>query len=335
MRRSPLFFAALLLFVISLFSCTDGLFRRRLASVSQTGMELGTYVKITIITAKKEQKEAQKTIDEAFRRIKELDRTFDYRKEGGQLWMFNRGSVFYKKNEEDLFSLLQYSLDIAEATDGFFDPTILPVVQVWGFDTESPRLPERYEIECALENVGYETVRVFDDRIEKPDSVKLDLSGVAKGRVVDLIREYLRNKGHGNFLIDAGGDIYVSGKNAHRRRWRIAIQDPENSSGFRGVIEKTDTAIVTSGDYERFFIEEGMRYSHLFNPKTGYPHSDLKSVTVLLYDTAFADAVATAVFAMGSERGYEFLIHNGIEGYIIYEDSEGEMTSKSTPDFWN
>ncbi len=106
-------------------------------------------------------------------------------------------------------------------------------------------------------------------------------------------------------------------------------------SGFRGVVEKTDTAVVTSGDYERFFIKDGVRYSHLFNPKTGYPYSDLKSVTVLLHDTAFADAVATAVFAMGSEKGYEFLIDNSMEGYLILVDTEGTVATRSTPDFWN
>ncbi|HUT65522.1 MAG TPA: FAD:protein FMN transferase [Spirochaetota bacterium] len=350
MRRAILILAAVFLTGISLLSYAAGLPekglprgglprgrlpRGRLTSVSHTGIELGTYVKIVIITKKSQEKEALETINEMFGRIEELDRTFDYRKEGGGLLRFNDGELLFRKNNEELFGLLEYSLDIARATDGFFDPTILPVVQAWGFDTDSPRLPAKHEITHALERVDYRAVRVLEGRIEKPGAVKLDLSGVAKGRIVDIIRDDLRNRGYGNFLIDAGGDVYVSGKNVHRRLWRIAIQDPVEKSGFRGIVEKTDTAVVTSGDYERFFIKDGVRYSHLFNPKTGYPYSDLKSVTVLLHDTAFADAVATAVFVMGSERGYEFLIENSMEGYFILVDAEGTVATRSTPDFWN
>jgi thiamine biosynthesis lipoprotein len=168
----------------------------------------------------------------------------------------------------------------------------------------------------------------------KPREVKLDLSGIAKGRIVDLIRDYIRSEGYENFLIDAGGDIYVSGRNSQRKLWRIAIQDPVKKTEYRGILEKKDTAIVTSGDYERFFIEDGKRYSHLFNPKTGYPVSNMKSVTILLPETAFADAVATAVFAMGSERGFNFLVEHEIEGYIIFDTEDGDIDSKSTMEFW-
>ena len=168
----------------------------------------------------------------------------------------------------------------------------------------------------------------------KPRGVKLDLSGIAKGRIVDLIRDYIKAEGYVNFLIDAGGDIYVSGKNSHRKPWRIAIQDPVKKTEYRGILEKKDTAIVTSGDYERFFIEDRHRYGHLFNPKTGYPSTDLKSVTVLLSETALADAVATAVFAMGSERGFSFLVKHEIEGYVIFNTEDGDIASKSTTDFW-
>ena len=330
MRRGHLLLAALLFTGASLVSC-----RGRLTAVSRTGIELGTYLKITIVTTRKQEKEANVMIEKSFQRIEQLDQTFDYRKDGGELSRFNSGELFLRKNSEELFDLIKLSLDIATATDGFFDPTILPVVQIWGFDTDNPRLPSKHEIDRTLEQVGYRRVIVFEDRIDKPRPVKLDLSGIAKGRIVDLVRDDLRGEGYYDFLIDAGGDIYVSGKNVHRHRWRIAIQDPVDKLNFRGVVEKTDTAIVTSGDYEHFFIEDGIRYSHLFNPKTGYPNSDLKSVTVLLHDTASADAIATAVFAMGSKRGYEFLIDNSVEGYLIYTDEDGSIATRSTPDFWN
>jgi thiamine biosynthesis lipoprotein len=163
----------------------------------------------------------------------------------------------------------------------------------------------------------------------------MDLSGIAKGKIVDLIRDQLFHSGFSDFLIDAGGDLYVSGKNLNRKYWRIAIQDPEHEDKFSGVLEKTDTAIVTSGDYENFFVQNEKRYSHLFNPNTGYPDSDCKSVTIITDDTAKGDAIATAVFAMGSSRGYRFLLDKGIEGFIIFRSGKHDIESLSTPHFWD
>ena len=191
------------------------------------------------------------------------------------------------------------------------------------------------KIEDTLKNVGYEKAAVYEDRIEKPLDIKFDLGGIAKGKIVDLIRDRLDQSGYTDFLINAGGDIYVRGLNRDKNKWKIAIQDPVDENKFNAIIEKTDTAIVTSGDYERFFIEDGVRYSHLFNPKTGYPFSDCKSVTILSENTSFADAGATAVFVMGSKMGFDFLTENNIKGYIIYSSKNGKIETKSTPGFWD
>jgi thiamine biosynthesis lipoprotein len=321
----------IVIFILLTFSTA---YARRLTSVTRTRIALGTYVKITIVTDKRDEQNAGTIIDRCFTRIDELDRMFDYRPEGGALWQFNKDKVITREQNPELFTLIHESLLIASRTDGYFDPTLLPIVRVWGFDTDSPHLPANKDIEKALQFVGYNKIKVEEDRIVKPEDVKLDLSGIAKGRTVDLIRDYIRGEGYENFLIDAGGDIYVSGKNAQRKLWRIAIQDPVNKTGYRGILEKKDIAIVTSGDYERFFIKDGRRYSHLFNPKTGFPADDLKSVTILLPDTAAADAVATAVYVMGSEKGFNFLKEHEIEGYLIFTSADGGVVSKSTPNFW-
>ena len=330
MRRRFFQPAFLLFFTVSMISCSIGH-----TPVSRTGIELGTYVKITIVVRKEGRMKALEAIDESFLLIRKLDGIFDYRTEGGALAVFNNGTRLTRKEDETLFGLLSDAMAIAERTGGFFDPTVLPLVQVWGFDTESPHLPSSQDIRRAINHVGYKQVRVFETHAEKPESVKLDLGGVAKGRIVDLVRLLLSNRGYGNFLIDAGGDIYVSGKNIHRKKWKIAIQDPVRESRFSGIVEKSDTAIVTSGDYERFFIINDIRYSHLFNPMTGYPESDLKSVTILHRNTTYADAVATAVFVMGSGRGYEYLEEQGIEGHLIFTGSDGSIQTRSTPRFWN
>jgi thiamine biosynthesis lipoprotein len=162
--------------------------------------------------------------------------------------------------------------------------------------------------------------------------VRLDLSGIAKGKIVDMARDRLRDAGFSDFLVDAGGDIYVGGRNLNRRKWRVAIQDPVQRDRFSGIVEKSEVAIVTSGDYENFFTRDGKRYTHLLNPFTGYSDSDIRSVTIIAHDTAFADAIATAVFTMGSREGYQFLLEHGVEGYIIYGEAR---KSFSTSHFWD
>lgn len=302
--------------------------------VSDTRIVLGTYVKVRIVPNGFKQTEIEKIIEEAYNRIEEYEQTFDHRSRSGELGLFNDSISLSKNENEELFSLLQESLALAGFTNGYFDPTILPIVKLWGFDTDSPKLPDRDAVRTTLENVGYEKVKIYKDRIVKPLSIGFDLSGIAKGKIVDLVRDMLRKRGIQNFLIDAGGDIYVSGKNIHREKWRIAIQHPTQKHRFSGIIEKTDAAVVTSGDYENFFIEDGIRYSHLFNPKTGYPSSDCRSVTIVSEDTVFCDAVVTAIFVMGSKKGYEFLVQNEIDGFIIYGSKEDKLATLSTPGFW-
>ncbi len=302
-------------------------------TISDTRIALGTYVKISIVTNKKENTRVFKILEQAYNTIAEYETNFDYRSRHGALASFNKSVVLKRHDNEILFELLRDALQYAELTDGYFDPTVLPIVRVWGFDTDTPSLPAEEEVKSAIKRVGYTKVTIDDGKIEKPQNVQFDLSGVAKGKIVDLVRGFLIENGYNDFLIDAGGDIYVRGFTDQKRKWRIAVQDPFKSDRFSGILEKTDTAIVTSGDYERFFIENNRRYSHLFNPKTGYPFSDCRSVTVLTDDTAFGDAIATAVFVMGSERGYAFLERMGIEGLIMYMDDK-KLKSISTEVFW-
>jgi thiamine biosynthesis lipoprotein len=304
-------------------------------STSETRISMGTYVQMTVVSSKDGKSRALADITAAYERIESLETRFDYRTRNNALWMFNHSTSIRKSDDSELFSLLIHALRIAELTDGYFDPTVLPLVQLWGFDKDDPRLPSEEEINETLQKVGFRKVRVFENRIEKPLEVQFDLSAIAKGKIVDIVRDFMRDRGYENFLINAGGDIYVSGQTEEKKKWRIAIQDPIHENRFSGITEKSNLAIVTSGDYEQFFVEGGVRYCHLFNPKTGYPFSDLKSVTIIAEETAFADAVATGVFSMGSKRGYDFLLRNGIEGFLIYSIDGSKVESRSTPRFWD
>lgn len=315
--------------ILTLISCAP-----KLTAVSTTRIALGTYVKITIVVDRSSTDIAQEAIEKAYTMIESYEKMLDHRAGGGALAIFNGRTTLDNGNEKVLLALIKEAVQYANLTRGYFDPTILPLVELWGFDIKSPRLPSPEEIERTLPLVGYENALISEDGVKKPEWLKFDLSGIAKGKIVDLIRENLKEQGYRNFLIDAGGDIYVSGFNSSRKKWRIAIQDPEHMERFSGILEKTDTAIVTSGDYENYFEEGGRIYTHLLNPHTGYPDSDCKSVTILASDTGFADAIATGVFVMGSQRGIAFLTENGIEGFIIYKTGDGKTETFSTSGFW-
>lgn len=303
-------------------------------SISDTRIALGSYVRIVIVVRKENQKKAEKHISNAFSSIQDWEGIFDHRIKQGSLYRFNNDTILLKKNNPLLYSTITESIAYSSLTEGYFDPTVLPVVQVWGWDTKNPHLPDKTRLRKALTRVGYQKVSIQDHTITKPLSVKLDLGGVAKGKIVDITRNYLHKQGFQHFLIDAGGDIYVSGKNEHQKKWRIAIQHPLNPDRYWGILQKSNTAIVTSGDYEQFFEENGTRYTHLINPKNGYPYSDCKSVTLLADNAAFADAVATAVFIMGSKEGFQFLKDNHIPGLIIYNGPDSKLKTMATEDFW-
>ena len=314
-------------------SCQGGrIFGGRVA-VSDTRFALGSFLQLILVTDKGDTEKARQAADEAFEIVKGFESRIDYRVEGSALFTFNGGTTLLESEDEMLFSLVREALAAAEYTGGFFDPTILPVIRLWGFDSDSPRLPKREEITAALKLVGFRNVELWGDRIVKPREVQIDLSGIAQGKAVDLVRDFLQSEGYRDFLVNASGDIYVSGRNAERKKWRVAIQDPVRQDRYIGIVDKSDVAVVTSGDYERFFTEGGTRYSHLMNPFTGYPLSDLKSVTVLARDTVTADFLSTAVFVMGSKTGLEFLTRNGIDGYFVFQSGE-KVESASTPGFW-
>ncbi len=302
--------------------------------VEKTNIALGTFIQINIVCNKKNYYNAEKTINNAFKLIKRLENEFDYRKKGG-LNNFNIYSILYKNNSPELFSLIVDSVKIAKLTDGYFDPTIYPLTKLWGFNGDNPHLPEQSDIDKAKRLVNYKKLDIKKQTITKPNLIKLDLSAIAKGKIVDLTRDFIIKNGYKNFLINAGGDIYASGLNKENKRWKIAIQDPFNHSKYIGILNLKDSSVVTSGDYERFFIKNGIRYCHIINPKTGYPPHNINSVTIISKDTEFSDAIATAVFVMGIDRGFKFLVKNNIQGLIIGTDKNNKIIFKHTDRFWN
>jgi thiamine biosynthesis lipoprotein len=238
---------------------------------------------------------------------------------------------------EEVLEVVRTALAVAAESGGAFDPTILALTELWSFDTGG-RLPDEDQIERARSRVDYSKVSIDPDgTVRLADGVRFDLGGIAKGAVVDLTADHLSALGYEDFLIDAGGDILISGLKQGHTPWRIAIRHPRNSQAVLGVLtlgrKDGRIAVVTSGDYERYFEQDGERYHHILDARTGYPARGLSSVTIIASTCALADALSTAVFVLGPEQGLELLERfPDAEGLLIAE-RDGDLFPWKTEGF--
>lgn len=256
----------------------------------------------------------------------------------GSLSMFNDTSIIARINRNQpvvIDSLFEHcfkrSMEVSKLTDGDFDITVCPLVNAWGFGFKGRQFPTAGQIDSLRQFVGYQKIKLIGKRVEKADSrVMLDLSAVAKGYAVDVVSYLLNKKGVKNYMIDIGGEVVIKGKNPQGNLWKIGINRPIDDSlavnqELEGVLNITDRAIATSGNYRNYYYKEGKKYSHEINPHTGYPAlNEVLSSTVISKDCMTSDALATAIMVMGLKKA-EILVSKlpDVETYIIYRGKGG------------
>jgi FAD:protein FMN transferase len=223
------------------------------------------------------------------------------------------------------------SMKISEITGGAFDITAGPMVNAWGFGPEKRRRLNEEQIDSLKEITGYRKIKLQDGKILKESPhMKLDMSAIAKGYTCDLLGEFLASKGCTNYMVEIGGEVVALGKNERGRTWTIGISKPEESVFFatnalQAKVQLPDDALATSGNYRNFYVEDGKKYAHTIDPKTGFPvqHS-LLSTTVLAENCMDADAFATAFMVLGLEESIEIARRQPeLKVYFIYGDEEG------------
>ncbi len=229
--------------------------------------------------------------------------------------------------------------DISFMTQGAFDITVGPLVNLWGFGPEDQdaELPTDEEISAAQASVGYEMVETdCDDSAMRKASaaIYVDLSGWAKGYAVDQIADLLDERQLTNYLVEIGGELRVRGHNAEQKKFSVAIEKPlQNNEMNYTLIRLSNVSVATSGDYRNFFEHDGRRYSHSIDPRTGRPVSnELAGVTVISTSTAYADAVATAFLVLGPEEGHALAEKLRIAAYFLIRTENG-IKEKSTSHF--
>ena len=249
---------------------------------------------------------------------------------------FNKNSVISAVNQnretslDEMFvQVFNMAQQVSADTDGDFDITVAPLVNAWGFGFKNNIMPAPHAIDSIMQIVGYTKVSLQDGAVVKSDPrIMLDCSAIAKGYGADVVARCLRDRGIKNFMVEIGGEIVVSGVSEKRIPWAIGVQKPVEDSlaqntELQTVINITDAAMATSGNYRNFYYRNGRRYAHTINPHTGRPvqHSIL-SATVVCKDCARADAYATAFMVMGLEKAKKILAKNkDLKAYIIYDDN--------------
>lgn len=337
----------------------------KLCKVERESYKLGTIIHVTVWGEDKAKLEA--AADRAVRGgVDETESLFSVNLPKSEVSRINAAAknnaaveIFPVNN--DVARLLAKAVDIAKETNGAFDPTIAPIVKLWGIGTSRARVPLDGELRAALRSVDYRRLRVSSERVmlktapsaaqSAPDEktaipiyrtvyqiflgapgaprTSIDMGGIAKGHAADRTAALLRESGVKRALIDLGGNIYVIGASPKGGAWKIGIQHPFKPRGeYLGVVECEDISVVTSGPYERYFDKDGVRYHHIFDPKTGRPaKSDLASVTVISKVSADADALCTAFFVMGFDRTSAFLRnHRHLQAILVRNDGKIYLT---------
>ena len=243
------------------------------------------------------------------------------------------------KPDEMFLTVFNKAMEISRETDGAFDITVAPLVNAWGFGFKNGSQPDRQQVDSLRRLIGYEKVILKNDRIVKqsPD-IMLDCSAIAKGYGSDVVARFLQQQGVKNFMVEIGGEVVTSGVNPQRLPWRIGVTKPTDDSlsikgEIQSVLNVTDLAMATSGNYRNFYYKGGKKYAHTIDPKTGYPvqHS-LLSATVLAKDCATADAYATSFMVLGIDGAKKVLErHPELMAYFIYADDKGQNAVWCSP----
>ena len=252
--------------------------------------------------------------------------------EDSEISRFNRS----KSIQFDLpwfYPVLKRSFEINASTQGAFDPTVMPLVNIWGFGPGEALYPDSTYVDSLLQFVGVSTISFSEKEVRKSDPrTQLDFSAIAKGYGVDVVSKYLTSKGLSNHFVEIGGETYCAGINMESdREWVTGILDPRSTQdnlSFFALLSSSDNAIATSGNYFNYRIRDGVRYSHTISPDTGYPiELNILSATVVAQDCMTADALATSFMVMGHEKAIDYVQSNDdIDALIIYSEEGGEIS---------
>lgn len=294
---------------------------------------MGTWWKIILYATNETQ--AKLAVDEAFKKIKELDDKFtDYYAESELMQLCYKSGNGEVKVSDELYDIIEKSLKISKLTDGAFDITAGTVVQLWRWSGRHRQLPPKEKMERALSLVGYQNIKLNPRKKTitlAKEGMRLDLGGIAKGYAADKCLEILKKHGITSALVAASGDIAIGCPPPGKKGWRIDIGSGENQTNTLGlVLELKNCGISTSGDVEQYIEINGIRYSHILNPKTGLGLTNRIQATVIAENATLSDPLATSMCILGKEKGLKLIDKIKSAALIITQDGTNLVVTKSS-----
>nr|MBK5237216.1 FAD:protein FMN transferase [Clostridium sp.] len=287
----------------------------------------------TVIQLKVYGVNAEEASEKALKRISEIENKMSVNIKTSEISKLNdKAGVSGEKLSSDTYSVIAKSVQYSKLTEGALDATIEPIVKLWGIGTDKERVPTKKEIDEKLKLVNYNDI-ILDEKNStvqlKKTEQAIDLGAIAKGYTADEIKKILLDNKISSAIINLGGNVFALGKKLDGTSWNIGIQNPLSTRGeYLGTVSVNDKSIVTSGNYERFFIVDGKRYHHIFDPKTGYPsEKGLISATIISDKSIDGDALSTSTYILGLEKGLKLVESiKGVEAIFVTNDKKVYVT---------
>lgn len=303
------------------------------------GQTMGTTYSLKIADPVKDLNSLKKHVAETLEQVNNVASTY---RQQSEISRFNRSrSTQWVGVSPLLASWVQSALKVKEITSGSFDITAMKLVDLWGFGPQAvPRqIPDAVTLGAALRDLRKQTLQV---RLKPPalkkshEDMAIDLSGIAKGAGVDMLAQLLKERGYRNFFVEIGGELRTQGKKQHNLPWRVAIERPSSRiRGLQKILQLNTAAMATSGDYRNYFEQDGKRFAHIIDPRSGRPIThQLASVTVIANTCELADAFATAFMVIGLDRAMKIAKEQGLEALFIVRD-RGQFKEIATAGFGN
>ncbi|KQS31569.1 FAD:protein FMN transferase [Dyadobacter sp. Leaf189] len=260
--------------------------------------------------------------------LADFDKCLSLYRKDSEIVAFNNSTGSHRFRSPYFYPVLQRSREIYAATNGAFDPTIMPLTEALGFGAKRTD-PELANVDSLLQYVGFEKISFNADSVTKMKAgVRLDMNGIAQGYSVDIVSAFLRSRNIDRFMVEIGGEVVCSGNKNDNLPWTAGIENPLKRGQLFATVKLTDLAMTTAGNYNNHFTRNGRVFNHIINPKTGsMEETSLLSVTVFSKDAITADGYDTAFFVMGLEATKQFLSQqNDLEAYLIYTDEKGKVS---------
>lgn len=310
---------AIILCAVIVFGIVSYDFISGRSSCEKTSVAMGTVVTVKLFGFG-----AKNDLDKIETEINGLENSvLSWRKEGSDVYRINKGSGTQVSVSPDTVKIIGQCIDISDDCGGVFDITIGNVTKLWDFGGNNQRLPSDDEIKTALGSVGYKNVSISGNAVQIKKGQSLDLGAVGKGFVCDKIKELLDKGRTKSAVVSVGGSLLIYGN----RTFSVGIVNPDNDKQSMGTLKLKDTCVSTSGNYEKYFEQDGKRYHHILNAKTGYPAtSEFKSVTVVCESGLISDALSTVCYIAGYRKSVEILKKFGAEAVFIFNNNAVRVT---------